>query len=515
VNKKISLIWAQAQSKTGESGAIGYRGKIPWHIPEDLKHFSSLTKGGAVIMGRRTFESLPEKFRPLPDRKNIVITSNPDSIKVSGVLALNSLKEAIARANTENIWIIGGASIYKAGLKYANTAYITKVRKKIDADTFAPELSKQWLFNEKWVLKEKSEWMMSESGEQYCFTKYVKKAPAVHFGKIASRIEDAYVKHNIAFLSRKRKTTFDTYISYGSQNKVRLLARAILASSKKNPNELRRGFRTLAAAQVPHIDVFASVDGKTLPHTLKTDRGGYIDEYIDIKLAPGDHKLEFWTKDTENNKSTGILKVISDNTKYGVISDIDDTVIITKIPSIFLAAYNSLFRSPNNRKAVYGINRLFESLDKKYKDVAYFYVSTSPWNVAKTVRNFLKANKLPESPFILRDFGPTGDKVYKTGREHKMEEIQQIFEDFPNMQWVLIGDDGQIDPSIYRDIADLYPEKIKAIIIRRLSGAELFLNHIIPISFETPFTEKTTYKSIPVMAADDGYKLRQMVENIL
>ncbi|MDR3116568.1 MAG: dihydrofolate reductase [Bifidobacteriaceae bacterium] len=508
MNKKISLIWAEAYHKDGKIGAIGYKGKIPWYIPEDLKHFSDLTKGGTVIMGRKTWDSLPENVRPLPNRKNIILTNHPENIKNHNVLALSSLKEAISRSNTENIWIIGGEKIYKAATKYASDAYITRVRKKVVADTSAPKLS---FF---WKQVSKSDWMLSRNGEQYCFYKYSKIKVPINFGKIISSIEDTYIKHNIAFLSRKRKITFDTYISYGTQNKIRLLGRAILASSKQNPNELRRGFRTLAAAQVPKIDVHAAIDGKPLAKTLKTDRGGYIDEYVNLELSVGRHQVEFWADDS-TYKSKGDLLIIDKSTKYGIISDIDDTIIITKIPSIFLAIYNSLFLRPEKRQAVYGMKRLFETLNEKFFNPAFFYVSTSPWNVFKTVKNFIKANNFPYSPFILRDFGPTGDKIYLSGREHKMNAIQQIFGDFPETQWILIGDDGQIDPSIYRDITDLYPEKIKAIIIRRLTGTELFLNHIIPVSFEAPFIEKVSYKSIPIIAANDGYKLRQLVENIL
>ncbi|MDR3128576.1 MAG: dihydrofolate reductase [Bifidobacteriaceae bacterium] len=509
MEKQIGLIWAEAYSQDGRPHAIGYRGKIPWHIPEDLKYFSKLTHGGTVIMGRKTWESLPDKYKPLPNRKNIVITSNPAQINNPQVLTVTSIKEAIARSNTEKIWLIGGATIYRAGLRYANTAYITRIRKKVAADTFAPQLRGFW------KLQNTSDWMLSSTGEQFCFYKYTKKPPLFNLGKMASKVEDTYVKHNIAWLSRKRKVTFETYISYGNDKRVRILARAVLASSKRNPNELRRGFRTLAAAQVPNIAVCVAINGKELNQTFQTDRGGYIDQYIDLNLPSGHHKIQFWTPDNSQKKSLGYLVIIDKATRWGIISDIDDTIMVSKIPSILLGAYNSLFRSPNKRQAVYGMKRLFASLHNRFKQVAVFYVSTAPWNISQTVKNFLKANDFPYSPFILRDFGPTGEKLFITGREHKIQAIQQIFADFPDMQWILIGDDGQIDPSIYRDIADLYPEKIKSIIIRRLSGSELFLNHLIPVSFENPFTKRVNYKSIPVIAANDGYKLRQLVENIL
>jgi len=125
----------------GKNRELGKDNKLLWRIPEDMKRFKDLTSGQVVIMGRKTYESLPKKFRPLPNRINIVVTKN-QNWKMPGCLISNSLDEAILKAKEFNkeIFIIGGASIYNQGLKYADKLYLTLVDKEYpDADVFFPD----------------------------------------------------------------------------------------------------------------------------------------------------------------------------------------------------------------------------------------------------------------------------------------------------------------------------------------------------------------------------------------
>lgn len=129
---------------TSENNVIGKGNDIPWYIPKDLEHFKKLTTGNTVIMGRKTYESLPKEYRPLPNRINIVITRDK-SYQAKGCLVVNSLEDALRKAdNDKEIFIIGGGQIYREGLKFAERIYLTKIHKNISGDTYFPKLNKFW-----------------------------------------------------------------------------------------------------------------------------------------------------------------------------------------------------------------------------------------------------------------------------------------------------------------------------------------------------------------------------------
>ncbi len=129
----ITLIAAVAQN-----GCIGKDGKLPWHIPADLKRFRELTTGHTVIMGRKTWDSIPTKFRPLPNRRNIVLTRNPDLVLPDGVEQFSSLAAALATHTNESIFVIGGAEVYASALPLAQRLELTTVHQVIDGDAFFP-----------------------------------------------------------------------------------------------------------------------------------------------------------------------------------------------------------------------------------------------------------------------------------------------------------------------------------------------------------------------------------------
>ncbi len=137
---KLHLIYARAAN-----GAIGKDGVMPWHLPEDLAHFKRTTLGCPVIMGRKTWESLPPRFRPLPGRTNVVVTRQPGWL-AEGTRVAHSLAEAIAHcAEVPDAWIIGGAEIYAQALPLASTAVVTEIEANFDGDAFAPQFGREWV----------------------------------------------------------------------------------------------------------------------------------------------------------------------------------------------------------------------------------------------------------------------------------------------------------------------------------------------------------------------------------
>ncbi|QGA80061.1 dihydrofolate reductase [Candidatus Nanohalobium constans] len=126
-----------------ENDVIGKDGEIPWHIPKDLQHFKEKTTGHTVVMGRKTFESLPDSFTPLPDRENIVLTRSDFSPKNESVKLANSLDEAWEKAESEKIFIIGGAGIYRQTMSEADKMILTEIHEEYKGDTYFPEFSEE------------------------------------------------------------------------------------------------------------------------------------------------------------------------------------------------------------------------------------------------------------------------------------------------------------------------------------------------------------------------------------
>ncbi|MCD7972311.1 MAG: dihydrofolate reductase [Candidatus Azobacteroides sp.] len=163
--QKISIIVA-----VDENNAIGKNKQLLWHLPYDLKNFKKITSGHAIIMGRRTFESLPAGA--LPNRKNVVLTGVPEAI-IDNVFACTSIKEALTLCEKEEeVFMIGGALVYRQALPMADTLYLTRVHHIFpDADTFFPEID----FSQ-WQEVEKEEHRADEShAYDYTIYKYVRK----------------------------------------------------------------------------------------------------------------------------------------------------------------------------------------------------------------------------------------------------------------------------------------------------------------------------------------------------
>ena len=136
---KVQLIYARARN-----GVIGKDGVMPWHLPEDLAHFKRRTQGHPVVMGRKTWDSLPPRFRPLPGRTNIVITRQVDWHQI-GAKPAPSLREALQLCEKpDTAWIIGGAQIYALALPLADEVEETVIDADFDGDAFAPTLGPEW-----------------------------------------------------------------------------------------------------------------------------------------------------------------------------------------------------------------------------------------------------------------------------------------------------------------------------------------------------------------------------------
>lgn len=175
----VGVIWAQTPDRV-----IGRHGTMPWHVPEDMAYFKTVTAGCPVIMGRKTWESLPERFRPLPGRSNIVVTRNTSraaELAQQGALTASSLEDAVALGQEQAgescaVWIMGGGAIYAEAVEkgIAQLASVTVLDLDIEGDTFAPELDPA-----AWELAGSAQglgkWDTSESGVRYRFETYARR----------------------------------------------------------------------------------------------------------------------------------------------------------------------------------------------------------------------------------------------------------------------------------------------------------------------------------------------------
>lgn len=163
---RIGMIWAQTVD-----GIIGHEGTMPWHLPEDMKHFKNTTLGHPVIMGRRTWASIPPKFRPFSGRTNIVLTSETQTASEAaeaGASVAGSPQEALDAAATADgsaeIWICGGGEVYTAYEPLADTAVVTVINTDAAGDTRAPRLSPAWTL----TLSEPAQgWLTAANGTEY------------------------------------------------------------------------------------------------------------------------------------------------------------------------------------------------------------------------------------------------------------------------------------------------------------------------------------------------------------
>ena len=161
---KLHLIFARASN-----GVIGHHNALPWHLPEDMAHFKRSTLGCPVLMGRKTWDSLPARFRPLPGRLNVVVTRQTNW-HADGAQVAHSLQQACDLCPPDSTaWVIGGADLYVQALPLACTAVVTEIAQAFDGDAFAPPFGPGWVETAR-------EPHVSATGLPFSFVTFQKKA---------------------------------------------------------------------------------------------------------------------------------------------------------------------------------------------------------------------------------------------------------------------------------------------------------------------------------------------------
>ncbi|GAB2468344.1 App1 family protein [Xylanimonas ulmi] len=310
-------------------------------------------------------------------------------------------------------------------------------------------------------------------------------SPSTADGKAASRahvaaiIEDrviaalgALLRGGAGWLPR-----VEPYTGFGTPRRVRVLARVLLSPRRLGhgaPRPVQRGFRTFLTLPAPGRRVIVTV-GDTVVEAV-SDRAGYIDVEVDLPtgapLEPGWQRATLRTTDPYGVEVHAGLVVVGDDARLGVISDIDDTAMVTAVPTLFVAAWNMLWVRAAARRAVRGMAELYASVAQAHPDAPFVYLSAGAWNTARTLRRFLARHGYPPGPLLLTDFGPTQTGWFRSGRQHKTTSLERLFATFPQVRWLLVGDDGQQDPEIYAQAAREHPDTVLAIGIRTMSRTE-------------------------------------------
>jgi phosphatidate phosphatase APP1 len=306
------------------------------------------------------------------------------------------------------------------------------------------------------------------------------------FSKLAVGVEDRF--DAIAFALRKRLHTDDplqivTYRSYGTVNRLYVKGRVLKDKGIRKAtdsdtvwNNLVSMYKRFESDEVPNAHLKIDFHGQS--HVLTTDKEGYftINLFTEEPLPWNDmwHELEIELVEAPFSfspglKSTAHILVPPADAEYGIISDIDDTVVKTTATNLLAMSRNTFFHNAHSRMPFAGVSEFYKSLQlgrNGKRNNPFFYVSSSPWNLYDLLIDFLDLNDIPEGPLLLRDFGLDTNRESADHMGHKFKEIKNILLAYPHLNFVLIGDSGQEDPKIYREIVRNFPGRILAVYIR-------------------------------------------------
>jgi len=330
---------------------------------------------------------------------------------------------------------------------------------------------------------------------------------------LAARLEDR-VNRFVAQRLRRRGWVgrVEPYWSYGAPGWVRVMARALLAPPGTDVEEATergatgrshavRGWRSFLTAQVPGARVKVQIGDRV--ETVRADRGGYVDVVLDSELEPGWHEI---TLSLGGRSASARVLVLGPEQRLAMLSDVDDTVMVTALPRPLLAAWNAFVLHENARRPVPGMAELYARWQRANPGAPTFSLPTGAWNIAPALARFLKRHGYPAGPFLLTDWGPTNTGWFRSGQEHKTSTLRRLMAELPHVRWVLVGDDGQHDPQIYADIAKEFPDRVEHIWIRQLTPGQQVLAHGTPAPAED--TKKAEREAEPpVVEGQDGFAL--------
>lgn len=297
---------------------------------------------------------------------------------------------------------------------------------------------------------------------------------------------------------RGRTATILPFPGYGGDGWVRVVGRVLIVPPRRRTSSGEyasvRGWRSFVGIPVSFATVTVTIDGRA--HEVTADRGGVVDRRIEARLAPGWQTLSMSVEGQDPVEAR--VFVVAEDVTFGVVSDVDDTVMVTALPRPLIAAWNSFVVDEHARTPVPGMAVLLERLMRENPGSPMVYLSTGAWNIAPTLTRFLSRHLFPSGSILLTDWGPTHDRWFRSGREHKLTNLARLAEEFPRVRWLLIGDDGQHDEAIYAQFLEEHPDSVAGVAIRRLLPAEAVL------AGGRAESRGASVESVPWVSAEDG-----------
>jgi phosphatidate phosphatase APP1 len=296
-----------------------------------------------------------------------------------------------------------------------------------------------------------------------------------------------------------------TYAGYAAAGKVRVLARVLLAAPGVQPNTVVgvAGWRRLLTLEQPGVPVDVTVEHSAdrSHHRLTSGLGGFVDDTVDHEVQPG--RARAWLRVGDREPVAETVHAAADG-GLGVVCDVDDTAWVTGLRHPFKAAWRTFARGSTGREAVPGMAELLQAAVAGQDHPAVVYLSNGPWNMAGPVSRFLARSGFPPGPLLMTDWGLRPDAWFRSGQAHKAGSLRRLLSEMPRTRWLLVGDDGEHDPHLYRALAEEHPGRVAAVAIRQ----------VVPTQHpEGGTTDEVA--GVPVVTGPDGSSLLQRLDTVL
>lgn len=276
----------------------------------------------------------------------------------------------------------------------------------------------------------------------------------------------------------------DAYRGYGTRNELYLKGRVLDETRPEKPGQetslwqnIRRTLKRIESDEIPGALVRLYFGDQVLETRADEDEG-----FFEFTIQPGDlptdqtwHEatlelLEPEPRELREVRTPAHILVPRPEARVAIVSDLDDTVVKTGATNKLNFMSTVLLNNARSRVPFPGIAALYRALQEGLADEdmnPIFYLSSSPWNLYAQFSGFMEAHNIPHGPIFLKDFGMSESKLFKTGHtDHKAERIRGLLETYPSLDFVLLGDSGQKDPEIYREVVAQYPDRFRAVYIR-------------------------------------------------